>query len=223
MYVREKASSAAHHWDYLDGRLDRALCGHTYIDPITLGEIERPKAVCRACQARLAVYHASWWHAQAKIARDERDELRRRFRKLTERSDNQRAQLALLQQKMREKKQALVERQTPSSNVSPKKRNPRPVETSGPKSKRFAPPPPASDFASRLGIPVVAKGREQERTPSPAPDPEKVRKRVKELLGPTETPRKTAAERAADQLARDNMRSQKASTWRLGRSPGSYG
>jgi hypothetical protein len=68
----------------------------------------------------------------------------------------------------------------------------------------------------------------RERIAEPEPrnriaDPEKVRKRIKELNTPERPRAKTDAEKASDDAAREKMRSQKPSTWRLGRSPGSYG
>ena len=86
VYVREKASPAAHHLDYLNDRADEALCGHGYLDPITLGEVTRPKAVCRACQARLPEYHAKWWREQFRALNSEHQALRLKYRKLEERS-----------------------------------------------------------------------------------------------------------------------------------------
>lgn len=68
----------------------------------------------------------------------------------------------------------------------------------------------------------------RERIPDPEPrdrtaDPEKVRKRIKELNTPERPRAKTEAEKASDDEARETMRSHKPSTWKLGRSPGSYG
>jgi hypothetical protein len=76
----------------------------------------------------------------------------------------------------------------------------------------------------RWGTPRVSKEQVAEpETRNRIADPEKVRKRVKEL-NTAERPRpKTPAERASDDAARESMRSHKPSTWRLGRSPGSYG
>src|SRR6476659_5120800 len=103
-----------------------------------------------------------------------------------------------------------------------KNRRPKSTSVAGVKKKQ-RPKSVASPFASRLGIPSVSKQQvERERTERTkrAADPEKVQKRVKELLAPQRQIPKSAG--GSDQAARDRMRSQKASTWRLGRSPGSY-
>lgn len=49
--------------------------------------------------------------------------------------------------------------------------------------------------------------------------------RVEKKLRQQEAPKrkKTEAEKEADELAAERMRSHKESTWRLGKSPGSYG
>lgn len=96
-YVRDRPASAAHHWDYLGDRPDQALCGHGYKDPITLGEVDRPRAVCRACQALLPKYELAWWRAKAENKASALDELHTKFEALQEHADNQRNQLRQLQ------------------------------------------------------------------------------------------------------------------------------
>lgn len=231
-FVREKASSAAHHWDYLNDRADEALCGHRYDDPITLGEVPRPKAVCRACQARLPEYHAAWWSEQARTAYSQLEELRTKYNELQEHSNNQRKHLAVLQQKMQDLNRDLRNQeshavQRPSQTRSAPAKNSKNKPASTRKQKKRQPPrQPASPFARQLGIPSVS--REQLEA-------EKKAKNLKPLLGFEPDPRtlqklrrperrspKSAAEKASDDAARERMRSYKPSTWRLGRSPGSY-
>lgn len=115
-YVRDKGMAAAHHWDYLRDKADEALCGHGYKDPVTLGEIPRPRQVCRACQDRLWEYHAAWWSKRAEeleshartldarlqTAHAELLALRSKFDELQKHSTNQRKTLAVLQKKQRE-------------------------------------------------------------------------------------------------------------------------
>jgi hypothetical protein len=59
-YVRDKAP-AAHIWDYLKDRSDHALCGHGYVHPVELGEVSRPRSVCRGCQALAPKAEAMRW------------------------------------------------------------------------------------------------------------------------------------------------------------------
>jgi hypothetical protein len=80
-YVRDK-SPVAHHWDYLRNRPDHALCGHGFEDPVALGEVSRPRAVCRACQARLPTAEAQWWRETAEEAAAELEELWADYEKL---------------------------------------------------------------------------------------------------------------------------------------------
>jgi hypothetical protein len=76
VYVRDRTSFAAHHRDYLNDRSDEALCGHKYVDPITVGETGRPSDVCPACDARVSEYHARWWRDQYRAANSELEALR---------------------------------------------------------------------------------------------------------------------------------------------------
>jgi hypothetical protein len=205
IYIRDRTSTAAHHWDYLNDRSDQALCGHGYVDPITLEEVPRPSAVCGACQARLPEYHAQWWRDQLQAANVQLEELRLKCRKLEERSDNQRKQLSTLPRKMHEAKQ---NKQTKSTSTTVTKKS---------RPRKAAVPPKRG---TSLGIPV-GKRRMVNDVPKRAADPSVVRKRLAELNAPRRP--KTAAEKIADQIASDKMRSQKPSSWRLGRSPSSYG
>lgn len=54
------------------------------------------------------------------------------------------------------------------------------------------------------------------------PDPEVLRKLLEQGGGFGRSRPKTEAEKASDDSARERMRSHKPSTWKLGRSPGSY-
>ncbi|MFM8858218.1 MAG: hypothetical protein ACKOI2_13670 [Actinomycetota bacterium] len=115
-YVRDKGMAAAHHWDYLTDRNDEALCGHGFEDPVTLGDIPRPRQVCKSCQARLPEYHADWWRARAKalqsdlrlrsgelqFAQSEIANLKNRVHDLEKRSEHQRENIAGLLKKIRE-------------------------------------------------------------------------------------------------------------------------
>lgn len=64
-FVRDRASSAAHHWDYLRNRRVTALCGHDYDDPQWEGT-DRPSKVCRRCQEVLPKFEAKWWKRAAR-------------------------------------------------------------------------------------------------------------------------------------------------------------
>lgn len=64
-YVRDKASSAAHHWDYLRNRRAKALCGQDYVDPQWEGS-SRPSRICRSCQEKLPLFEAKWWRKTAR-------------------------------------------------------------------------------------------------------------------------------------------------------------
>ena len=103
-YVREKSAATAHHWDYLRDRANTALCGHGYVDPITLGEVARPRSVCRACQARLSEWEAKWWRQRADEISEELGVLRRAYDELAIKVDNQRRQLRNPQEARRNRK-----------------------------------------------------------------------------------------------------------------------
>jgi len=73
-FVRDKASHAAHHWDYLRNRRATALCGHDYGD-IQWEGTARPAKVCRQCQEVLPRFEATWWRTAARRAQVHRDRL----------------------------------------------------------------------------------------------------------------------------------------------------
>ena len=93
-YLRETSSSVVHHGDYLNRREDQALCGVPFENPAQLGPMIRPAEVCPDCEARLPEYHLTWWRERAEAATAELDELRVKYRQLTEHVDNQRRQVA---------------------------------------------------------------------------------------------------------------------------------
>jgi len=74
-FVRDKGSPVAHHWDYVRSRADHALCGHPYQAPVWEGE-DRPRAVCRACQALLPPHEARWWRTRAEALQKESESMR---------------------------------------------------------------------------------------------------------------------------------------------------
>lgn len=131
-YVREKSSTAAHHWDYLRDRADSALCGHGYVDPITLGEVPRPKSVCRACQARLPEWEAKWWRQQAEGSSEKLADLQKKYDGLAVHADNQQRQLRNLQEAKRQKKVQAPQKPT---RLSPR------VSQPGKKKRSRQPPP----------------------------------------------------------------------------------
>lgn len=177
-YVRERSASAAHHWDYINGRNDQALCGHDYQDPITLGAVDRPKAVCRACQARIPHYEAIWWRKQAESSLAELTALRLRHAELELHSDNQRKALAAFHKKLRDSKRP------PTSD-----------QADAPSTRH-----PVSDRLKSLGL---NEGRGSQR------------KKAKQSTFVSQMD----ADALADDYAQSQQRSQKPSTWRVGRSP----
>ncbi|MGW0157811.1 hypothetical protein ACWDUN_00675 [Mycobacterium sp. NPDC003323] len=76
----------------------------------------------------------------------------------------------------------------------------------------------------RSGIPFISKEEQiaEWEARKPPLDPEKVRKRIHELNTPERRRPKTEIEKASDDAASEAMRSHKPSSWRRGRSPGSY-
>jgi hypothetical protein len=216
VYVRDRTSPAAHHRDYLNDRSDEALCGHRFVDPVTLGETGRPSAVCGPCDARLPDYHLRWWRGQYQAANSELAELRVKYRKLKERSDHQRSKLSELQRTVPEVKQ---KRRKPTVQKARQQKQ----KSGSTKAAKAQPKPVSSRFARQLGIPVVSKEEVARETHRRIADPERMRKKVKKLRTPEGRGPKTEAEKVSDELARESMRSYKPSSWRLGRSPGSYG
>src|SRR6478609_1048958 len=98
-YVRDKGSAVAHHWDYLRSRTDHALCGHAYQGAVWEGE-DRPRAVCRACQALLPSHEARWWRAKAEALMEEVELLGLEAERLRQEITNQRGQLRHLNAKL---------------------------------------------------------------------------------------------------------------------------
>lgn len=227
VYVRDRTSSAAHHRDYLNDRSDEALCGHKLIDPITVGDTDRPTELCPACDARLSEYHAQWWRDRYRAAKSELEALRANYQELKVHSDNQRTKLSELQNRARpvkqtQKQSSVQKARQRSQKLGQQKQKPGSTEAAQtqPRAK-----PVASKFAKRLGIPVVSRQQvaEREAARSRVTEPEVVRKKVKNLPTPERRRPKTQAEKASDDAARESMRSYKPSSWRMGRSPGSYG
>ena len=163
-YVRERLWPAAHHWDYLRGRSDHALCGHGYEDPITLGEIPRPKAVCRRCQALLPVYEAEWWREQGEAAVEEAEALRKRCAELAERADVSRQSAETAKKELdalRAKYSALV---VHADNQRQKLRELQEARRRAKQQKGSAPASQPSRTSPRSGVPVKRK-----RTRQPPP------------------------------------------------------
>jgi hypothetical protein len=88
-YVHETSSSVVHHQNYLNQRNDQALCGLAFEKPAPLDPTFRPAAVCPDCEAKLVEYHLKWWRAKAEAATAELEELRVRYRELSENADDQ--------------------------------------------------------------------------------------------------------------------------------------
>lgn len=111
-------------------------------------------------------------------------------------------------------------KETPESRIITEQENVYERTTAEQRKKVRTPP----NSLRRSGIPYVSK--EQQIAKSAArkrtADPEKVRKRTMELNAPEERRIKTEAEKASDAAATESMRSYKPSSWRRGRSPGSY-
>lgn len=103
-YVRDAGSRAAHHWDYERDRTDHSLCGKPYVDPIAYEGHERPRTVCRACQALTGPHESRWWRERAEALLEEvaslknaTSSLRAELQRVRTHADNQRRQLAQLQ------------------------------------------------------------------------------------------------------------------------------
>jgi hypothetical protein len=226
VYVRDRTSFAAHHRDYLNDRSDEALCGHKYVDPIAVGETGRPSDVCPACDARVSEYHARWWRDQYRAANSELEALRANYRKLKEHSDHQRTKLSELQNrahpvKQTQKQTSVQKAQQRRQKLGQQKRKPGSAEAANAQQRSK---PVARQAVSRLGIPVVSRQQIAEREARRrVTEPDEVRKKAKKVHTPERRRPKTQAEKASDDAARESMRSYKPSSWRLGRSPGSYG
>lgn len=79
-----------HHSDYLNRSNDQPLCGATFEKPVRLDPTIHPVAVCPDCEAKLPEYHLIWWRERAEAATAELDELRAKYRELTQDVDDQR-------------------------------------------------------------------------------------------------------------------------------------
>jgi hypothetical protein len=71
-----------HHVDYLNDRVDHALCGVAFENPTAPTQAGRVEEVCRDCEAKLVVYHLQWWREKAQAATAELEELRVKYREL---------------------------------------------------------------------------------------------------------------------------------------------
>lgn len=78
-----------HHSDYLNRSNDQPLCGATFEKPVRLDPTIHPVAVCPDCEAKLPEYHLIWWRQRAEAATAELDELRAKYRELTQDVDDQ--------------------------------------------------------------------------------------------------------------------------------------
>ncbi|WP_238888456.1 hypothetical protein [Mycobacterium sp. IDR2000157661] len=83
-YVRDASAAVVHHSDYLNSRDDHALCGCAVGNPVPL---EHLTTVCPDCEARLVEYHLIWWRDRARTLTAELDELKSKYRELTENAD----------------------------------------------------------------------------------------------------------------------------------------
>lgn len=79
-----------HHSDYLNRSNDQPLCGATLEKPVRLDPTIHPVAVCPDCEAKLPEYHLIWWRQTAEAATAELDELRAKYRELTQDVDDRR-------------------------------------------------------------------------------------------------------------------------------------
>ena len=150
-YVRDRGSAVAHHRDYLGSRIDHALCGHPYRAPVWEGE-DRPRAVCRACQALLPRHEAQWWRTKAdafqvelESLRLETEGLRTRVAELKKHVDNQRSQLRHLNSKRGAGERASVtdNRDSGFSRTKPES------QTTGGKERKNAKPDNTSEAVAR--------------------------------------------------------------------------
>lgn len=212
-YVYEPATDVVHHRDYLNGYPDQTLCGSQNVKVRLSPIVVVPHEVCPDCLAKLPEYHAKWWSDQFKSLSDELMRLRADYQRLQARSDDQRKQISRLQKKADGTKEASRQgkphSQTPKRNSQQQRRNSQQQRNSGRPSAKVSKRPPRS-------TPVPVK-----REPPRAPDPEVVRRRVREMMAPPRP--RTEAEKRSDEAARESMRSHKPSSWRRGRSPSSYG
>ncbi len=128
-YVRDRGSRSAHHLDSEREALDHGLCGRPF-DEILWQGAERPRAVCRACQAHLEAYEKRWWqrvaaaeHARRTALEEAQSRSDEQRRSLEQKIENQRLALKGFNERVRSAK---------PSNLKP----PRPTPSSGKRSKR---------------------------------------------------------------------------------------
>jgi hypothetical protein len=79
-----------HHADYLNVRVDRALCGASLQNPTASTQTAAADALCPDCQAQLVVYHLEWWRERALKATADLDKFRAEYGDLPERADTER-------------------------------------------------------------------------------------------------------------------------------------
>ena len=83
-YLRETSGSVVHHVDYLNSRVDHALCGVAIENQTALTHPGTADAICSDCVAKLDVYHLKWWREKAEAATAELEALRVEYRRLAE-------------------------------------------------------------------------------------------------------------------------------------------
>ena len=88
-FVRDSASTVAHHWDYISDRSTEALCGYEFENSIAYEGTTLPARVCSTCEAILPQYEARWWRDVAGGA----ELLRRKFQQRADRTKNELTQL----------------------------------------------------------------------------------------------------------------------------------
>lgn len=117
-YVQDMASFA-HIFDCIQDRQDHALCGYGYKDPVELKRGQRPRRLCRACQALIPQAEAVHWRQvaakskanAARLARQQRmliasnEELRNDYEQIRQAyegikliAENQRLELKVLRE-----------------------------------------------------------------------------------------------------------------------------
>ena len=83
-----------HHADYLNTRDDHALCGAALPNSTALTRIDTADALCPDCETRLVAYHLEWWRDRAQAVTAELEELRAKYRELTQSADTDTPQAA---------------------------------------------------------------------------------------------------------------------------------
>lgn len=190
----DNRSSVVHHRDYLLDRTEYALCGYRFGVATEVGS-PPTDSHCSDCVARLPAYELLWWQARCGALDSELNRQQILNGHLQKECKRYKKLHAQLEGQIQHVKQRDSARKPKTAGRSSRGKAMGPIAQ-----RRRAVPPPAV-----------------KRTP----DPEKVRRRVQEMNAPR--PRKTQAERWADEAAADKMRSQKPSTWRVGGSPSSFG